>query len=74
MKSFEQKLERLEQISSAMREQGTPLAQSLKLFEEGIELSKELERELKAAEQRVEMLTNSISEDHEPETTPFSGA
>jgi exodeoxyribonuclease VII small subunit len=74
MKSFEEKLERLEEISSAMRAQGTPLADSLSLFEEGIQLAGELEKELKAAEQRVEILTNSITEQTEPETEPFSGA
>ena len=73
MKSFEEKLERLEKISSSMRAQGTPLADSLALFEEGIQLAGELEKELKAAEQRVEILTSSISRQEEPETEPFTG-
>ncbi len=46
MKTFEQRLERLEAISAKMKEQGLPLHESLALFEEGIALSKELEKEL----------------------------
>ncbi len=59
MKTFEQRLERLEAISAKMKEQGIPLHESLSLFEEGITLSKELEKELAGIEQRVQLLVSS---------------
>ncbi|MGM0431310.1 MAG: exodeoxyribonuclease VII small subunit [Spirochaetota bacterium] len=74
MENFEQKLERLEQISSQMRDPETPLQKSLQLFEEGMKLSKELEAELHSVEQKVELLTNSPDENQEPQFSPLEGS
>ncbi len=59
MKSFEERLERLETISTQMKEQGLSLSDSLALFEEGMGLSKELEKELETIEQKVQILVSS---------------
>ena len=59
---FEQRLERLETLAERLREGGLPLEEAMALFEEGIKLSKSLERDLSRVERRVEILTR------EPET------
>jgi exodeoxyribonuclease VII small subunit len=59
MKSFEEKLERLEEISEQMQKGGIPLEQAVELFEEGIKISKGLEKELSKIERRIEILVNS---------------
>lgn len=74
MENFEQKLERLEHISSLMRDPETPLQKSLELFEEGMKLSKELEAELHAVEQKVELLTNTPDDSQEPQFSPLEGS
>ena len=58
MKSFEEKLGRLEDISRRIN-QDCPLEEALGLFEEGIELSRGLEKELSRIERKVEILVNS---------------
>lgn len=57
MKSFEERLERLEEISRSVDDQ-CPLEEALALFEEGIKLSKGLEKELEKIERKVEVLQN----------------
>jgi len=54
--SFEAAMKRLEEIVSRMESGDIPLEESLKLFEEGIKLSKELDKTLEEAERRVELL------------------
>lgn len=56
---FESKLHRLDEIVKSMESGDLPLEQSLKLFEEGVKLSRECQSELDAAEQKVEILLNS---------------
>jgi len=58
MKSFEEKLDRLEEISRKINED-CPLEEALKLFEEGIGLSRGLEKELSRIERKVEVLVNT---------------
>lgn len=59
MKTFEEKLKRLETIAEAIRVAGLGLKEATALFEEGIQLSKELETELTAAERKIEILVNN---------------
>jgi exodeoxyribonuclease VII small subunit len=54
--SFETKLKRIEDIVKNMESGDVSLDQSLKLFEEGIKLSRECQSELTAAEQKVQLL------------------
>jgi exodeoxyribonuclease VII small subunit len=55
-KKFEAALERLEEIVTELEQGDQPLEQSLKLFEEGIKLSRICNRRLENAERRVEIL------------------
>jgi exodeoxyribonuclease VII small subunit len=53
---FEDALNRLEKIVSKLEEGDIPLEESLKLFEEGIRLSRFCNQKLDEAEKRVEIL------------------
>ena len=53
---FEKKLGRLEEIVSKMEAGDLALEDSLKLFEEGVKLSRECNTQLSEAEQKVKLL------------------
>jgi len=53
---FEAAMKRLEDIVARMESGDLPLEESLKLFEEGIKLSRTLNRKLEEAERKVEVL------------------
>ncbi len=55
-KKFEAALARLEEIVQVLEQGDVPLEQSLKLFEEGIKLSRLCAKRLGEAERRVEIL------------------
>jgi exodeoxyribonuclease VII small subunit len=55
-KKFEDALSRLEQIVKELESGDLPLELSLKLFEEGIKLSRICNKRLEDAERRVEVL------------------
>ena len=55
-KKFEDALARLEEIVKALESGDLPLEQSLKMFEEGIKLSRICNKRLEDAERRVEIL------------------
>lgn len=55
-KKFEQALARLEEIVQKLEQGDLPLEQSLKLFEEGIRLSRICNNRLAEAERKVEIL------------------
>jgi len=55
-KKFEAALTRLEEIVKELEQGDLPLEQSLKLFEEGIKLSRICNSRLEDAERRVEVL------------------
>ena len=54
--SFEKKLTRLEEIVQKMEGGEMSLDESLKLFEEGVKLSRDCNKELSEAEQKVKKL------------------
>lgn len=56
---FETKLNRLEEIVKSMESGQLGLEESLKLFEEGVKISRDCQNELDAAEQKVELLINA---------------
>lgn len=70
---FENKLKRLEEIVGKMEKGDLELDESLKLFEEGVKLTKECQTHLNQAEQKVKILTgvdsngNPVAEDFKPE-------
>ncbi|MCL2266277.1 MAG: exodeoxyribonuclease VII small subunit [Treponema sp.] len=59
MKSFEERLGRLETLGEQIRKSDIPLDQALKAFEEGIRLAQGLEKDLEKIENRIEILMNS---------------
>ena len=54
--SFEEGLDRLEQIVKDLEQGELDLEKSLELFEQGVELSKSCHKQLEEAEQKVEIL------------------
>lgn len=55
---FEKKLNRLEEIVSKMESGEMSLDESLKSFEEGVNLSRECQKQLSEAEQKVKILVS----------------
>lgn len=55
-KSFEASLDALEKIVAQLEDGDMPLEASLKLFEDGVSLSRECRERLQAAERRIEIL------------------
>ncbi len=67
---FEKKLNRLEEIVAKMEGGDIPLEDSLKLFEEGVKLSRTCQTDLDEAEQKVELLLGQDSQG-QAVTQPF---
>ena len=57
--SFENKMKRLEEIVSQIEKSDVELEDSIKLFEEGVDLSKDCQSLLDTAEQKVKALVYS---------------
>ena len=53
---FEQSLARLEEVVRKLESANLPLDQAMKLFEEGMQLSRDCQEQLEKAEARVEIL------------------
>ena len=56
MKTFEEKMNRLQEIVSLLDREDTKLDDSIRLYEEGLKLTKELEGQLKAVEEKIEAI------------------
>lgn len=65
MKSFEERLSRLEEISDSINAGDMPLEEAVSRFEEGIRIAKGLEKELSKIERRVEVLLNRPENEEE---------
>lgn len=70
--AFEKKLDRLEEIVQQMEEGELSLDDSLKLFEEGVKLSRQCHGQLDKAEQKVKTLLQ-VSADGDAVTEDFKG-
>jgi exodeoxyribonuclease VII small subunit len=78
--TFETSLQELEKIVRRLEDGDLPLEESLKLFEDGVKLSRECQERLNQAERRIEVLLgdengNSVlhpinKADLQPETEP----
>ncbi|MFA6506857.1 MAG: exodeoxyribonuclease VII small subunit [Treponemataceae bacterium] len=73
MKNFEERLTRLEELGSRIRESDLPLDDALKAFEEGIKLARTLEKDLDKIEGRIQILMNGAEAgaDEKPELELF---
>ena len=72
MKNFEERLTRLEELSERIREPDLALEEAVAVFEEGVKLSKGLEKDLERIEARGEILLNQPSApDGKPELGLF---
>ena len=61
-KTFEERLERLEELGDDIRKSDIPLDDAIKAFEEGIILARALEKDLEKVESRIEILMNRADE------------
>ena len=68
-RSFEEALERLEEIVARLESGTIGLEESLDLFEEGVALARHCQEKLQKAQGRLEILTQD--EKGEPKTVPF---
>ncbi len=59
---YEQNIDRLRQVVESLEGESLSLEQSLKLFEEGMELSRLCDTQLQLAEERVRVLVESKTE------------
>lgn len=71
MASFEESLKQLESIISKLERGDLPLEESVRLFEEGIQLSNVCKTDLETAEGKVQMLLKQKDGTMKP--TPFPG-
>jgi exodeoxyribonuclease VII small subunit len=69
--TFEQSLNRLSEIVEALEHDGTALAEAMKLYEEGIELSQRCRRELEQTEQKITELRARTEGDLSEELMEF---
>ena len=60
-KTFEKSLEELEMIVMKLEDGDLPLEESLRLFENGIKLSRECRERLTAAERKIQVLIKDAS-------------
>jgi len=67
MKSFEERLTRLEELNEKINEGNIPLEEAVALFEEGIGLAKGLEKELAKVERKIEILVSESNDAEEEE-------
>ena len=72
-KSFEERLERLEELGDEIRKSEIPLDDAIKAFEEGIKLARALEKDLEKIEGRIEILMNDADAASDPEERPELG-
>ncbi|MBX3192464.1 MAG: exodeoxyribonuclease VII small subunit [Labilithrix sp.] len=69
-RTFEEGIKRLSEIVQALERGDLPLEESLRLFEEGVSLSRASQERLDSAQKRVEELLG-FERDGKPRTTPF---
>lgn len=60
---LEKSLAQLEEVVELLEEGEIPLEEALKQFEKGVKLSRDCQTALKAAEQRIKVLTDGELED-----------
>ena len=77
MDSFEEKLAKLEKLTSDIKRSDISLEDALKDFEEGIKLADGMEKELDKIEGKIQILMNEpvpMEKDNPPQMELFDGA
>ena len=69
-KSFEEALEKLEQITKALEEGDLSLEESLKHFDEGVQLAEQCNSKLNDAQKKIEIL---LKKNNGLESAAFNG-
>ncbi len=69
--TFEEAIKRLSEIVQTLERGDLPLEESLRLFEEGVKLSRLSQERLDSAQKKVEQLLG-VDEQGRPRTAPFS--
>ena len=64
-KSYEESVNRLQEIITELEKTDISLEASMKLFEEGVGLIKQCEDVLKTAQQKIDTLTGTITQNHD---------
>ncbi len=67
MKDFESKLNRLEEINSRINSSDIDIEEAMLIFEEGIKIAGNLQKELDKMERKVEILVNNPSAQEDPQ-------
>ena len=67
-KTFEERLERLEELGDEIRKNDIPLDDAIKAFEEGIKLARTLEKDLEKIESRIEILMSGAEVAADPDS------
>lgn len=70
MENFEEKLQKLEELSNDIKRSGISLEDALKDFEEGIKLAKGMEKEIDSIESKIQILMKQPSETDDGSTPP----
>lgn len=60
--TFEEKLQKIEELSKQLQDPKTELAKAVDLYEEGMKLAAEVETELRKLERRVEIVTTAFDD------------
>lgn len=68
VKKLEERLEELETIADRLRKEDIPLDEAIKLFEDGMKLSKTIDRDLRKIDAKVQIL---INDNENPEFVDF---
>lgn len=61
--TFEQKIAKIEEISKQLQNPKTDLEKAVSLYEEGMNLAKEVDKQLSKLERRIEIVTSSYEDD-----------
>lgn len=73
MKNFEERLRKLEEIVEKIRNNDVPIENAISMFEEGMKISKALEKDIEKMEGKVNILMNQpLEADEKPELELFS--
>lgn len=63
--SFEMKITKLEELSKTLQDPSTDLQQAVQIYEEGMKLANEIDKELSKIERRIEIVTSKPGESPE---------